>query len=631
MHPYYTYTTYLAKIGIEFYPLKNMAEKLTTAGALRLKSELPTKEARDAYDVYRPLDKGGISDLVNILLKHGGPESHEHINNLGKQFFNKATEIGATTPLTDYINESDERQAIIDEFEHKVNQIFAKKLSKKEENEALGNLTGQYNGKIEKQNLDYLLSKGSTAAKMARTGARGNPTQLATGTSTPLMSINLKGEIVPFVIKRSFAQGMSPAEVLAMSYMGRGSTVLSQLSTALPGALFKELSPTVFHEVITIDDCGTKNGIPVPIVDKKRMIGSFEAVTNHLIDEAYYKELANSPKKSIKVRSALTCEAHQGICKKCYGLMGNGKMPEIGENVGVIAAQSVSEVLTQAMLSTKHKASVGARKGNAYEQASNLLRNPAENFKDEATISGINGVVSAIKQTPLGDHNVFVNEQAHFVPRVQALKVNVGENVLKGDALSTGVVNPRKLVGLKGLGAGRMYMAHELRGIYGGGLDPRHFELIAKNLIKHVEVQDPGETGFLPGQKVDVNTIQKYFENTHGEVPIDQAEGKLLAKGTHEFTAGTLLDANHIDELKKRGVDKVNVAKTGLTVTPIVPGLKTAKLLDDNWVSKLSFSGLKNTLRESAALGSESEIHSTDPITSYIIGNEFGEGEGGRY
>jgi len=608
-----------------------MAERLTTAGALKLKSELPTQEAKDAFDVYRPLDKGGISDLVNILLKHGGPNSHEVINDLGKKFFNKATEVGATTPLLDYLNDSDERQAIVDEFETKVNQIYAKKLPKAKENEELGNLTGQYNTKIEKQNLDYLLSKGSTAAKMARTGARGNPTQLATGTSTPLMSINLKGEIVPYVIKSSFAKGMSPAEMIAMSFMGRGSTVLSQLSTALPGALFKELSPTVFHEVITIDDCGTTNGIMVPIADKKRLIGSVEAGKNTLIDEAYYKELANSGVKSLKVRSSLTCEAHEGVCKKCYGLMGNGKFPEIGENVGVIAAQSVSEVLTQAMLSTKHKASVGARRGNAYEQASNLLRNPAENFKDEATISNINGVVSAIKQTPLGDHNVFVNEQGHFVPRVQGLKVSVGDKILKGDSLSTGVVNPRKLVGLKGLGAGRLYMAHELRGIYGGGLDPRHFEIIAKNLVKHVEVEDPGETGFLPGQRVDVNTIQKYFDNNNGEVPLDKAEGKLLAKGVHEYTAGTLLDANHIEDLKNRGVEKVQVANTGLTVTPIVPGLKTAKLLDENWVSKLSFSGLKNTLRESAAVGSESPVHSTEPITPYIIGKEFGEGEGGQY
>jgi hypothetical protein len=144
-------------------------------------------------------------------------------------------------------------------------------------------------------------------------------------------------------------------------------------------------------------------------------------------------------------------------------------------------------------------------------------------------------------------------------------------------------------------------------------------------------VQDPGETGFLPGQKIDVNTVQKYLTNTAGEVSLDKAEGKLLARGVHELTAGTLLDGNHINDLKSHGVKTVHVANTGLTVTPIVPGLKTAKLLDDNWVSKLSFSGLKNTLRESAAVGAESDVHSTEPITPYILGSEFGEGPGGQY
>lgn len=608
-----------------------MADKFTTAGALLLKSQLPTQEAKEVFDVYKPLDKNGIEDLVHVLLKHGGPNAHEVINDLGKQFFNKATEIGATTPLTDYINESDERQAIIDEFSGKVAQILGKKLSKSEENRELADITGQYNKKIEKQNLDYLLSKGSTAAKMAKTGARGNPSQLAVGTSTPLMSPNLKGEIVPLVIKNSFAKGMTPAEQLSMSYMGRGSTVMSQLSTALPGALFKRLSPTVFHETITIDDCGTKNGIVIPILDKKGAIGRYLADTNQLIDEAFYKELSLSGRKSLKVRSAMTCEAHEGVCKHCYGLMGNGKLPEIGENVGVIAAQSVSEVLTQAMLGTKHKASVGERKGNAYEQASNLLNNPTENFKDEATIANINGKISAIKQTPLGDWNVFVNEQGHFVPRTQALKVEVGNEIKKGDALSTGTINPRKLVSLKGLGNGRIYMAHELRGIYGGGLDPRHFEVISKNLLKHVEVVDPGETGFVPGQRLTVNTIQKYLDKDGKEVDLKKAEGGVLAHGIHELTAGTLLDGNHIEELRNRGVDKVKVSTSGLKVVPIVPGLQTAKLLDENWISRLSFSRLKDTLKDSAALGAESEVHSTDPITPYIIGNEFGEGESGKY
>lgn len=605
--------------------------RYTTAGALMLKHTMPTEASKQNFNLYKPLDKGGVSDMVSMLLKHGGPESHEHINSLGKIFFNKATEIGASTPLSDYVNDSEGRQAIIQEYDLKVKQILAKDISPTQKNKELSDLTGGYNSKIEDQNLKYLVDRGSVAAKMAKTGARGNKMQLASGTSTPLMSLNAKGELIPVVIKHSFAEGMTPAEHLAMSYMGRGSTVLSQLSTALPGALFKKLAPTVFHEVITEDDCKTHNGILVESTDVKSLLGRFEAETNRLIDEEEMKHIKASGVKQVKVRSSMTCEAHEGICKHCFGLMAHGRMPEIGENVGVIAAQSVSEVLTQAMLSTKHKASVGERKGNQYEQASNLLLNPSDNFKDEATISEINGKVTKVSPTALGDFHVFVNEKSHFVPNSQAVKVEVGDNILQGQSLSTGTVNPRKLVKLRGLGSGREYMARELRDIYKGGLDPRHFELIAKNLMKYVEVIDPGETGFLPGDKLNVNEVAKFLNKKSEEVTVEKAEGGVLAKAVHTLTPGTLLDGNHISELKNWGVKKVHVTNSGLRIEPLVPGLQTAKLLDPNWISKLSFSRLKDTLQNSAAIGAESNLHSTDPITPYILGTEFGDGEGGRY
>src|ERR1700756_286561 len=499
-----------------------MANEFTTPGAIKLKSELPTEAAKKDFDLYRPLDKTAMSDLVRNLVKNGGPGAMEHVNSLAKTFFNRATEIGASTPLSDYINDSDERQAIIDEFDMKAQMILNGPDTKQVKYQKLGDLKDLYGSKISKQNLQYLLEQGSTAARMASSGARGNPGQLSSGTSTPLMSNNVKGEPVPVVIKHSFAQGMDPAEMIALSYMGRGSTVMAQLSTALPGALFQKLSPTLFHEVVTVTDCGTKNGICVPMSDKKNLLGRFIQGTSVLIDEAKLKELQNDNVKKVYVRSTMTCEAKEGVCQRCFGLMANGMLPEIGTNVGVIAAQSVSEVLTQAMLSTKHKASAGERKGNSYEQANNLLSNPSENFQNEATISTTNGKVNAITPaSSLGDYHVYVDHKQHFVPRSQNLEVKEGDEVKIGQRLSTGTINPRTLVSLRGIGAGREYMAHELRDIYGGGLDPRHFELIAKNLIKFVEVTDPGQTAFLPGEKVDINQVRKYLETKLTELPIE--------------------------------------------------------------------------------------------------------------
>lgn len=602
--------------------------KYTTPGSVMIKHMLPEK-IRGSYDLHQVLDKNGVKDLIQLLIRNQDSD-FEVINDLARLFFGKATEIGASTPLDDYINDSSERKAMLGEFEHKVAEILKKEVPREQKYNELSILASEMSQKINKQNLEYLVQRGSTAAKMAKTGARGNPAQLAWGTASPLMAADVRGLPVPIAVKHSFAEGLSPGEYMAMSYAGRASTVAAQLSTSLPGALFKKLTPNLYHEVVTIPDCHTSNGIMVNATDRKALIGRYEAGTNRLIDETYQQDLAHSHKQ-VKVRSSLTCEANKGICQKCYGLGSDGRIVAIGTNVGVIASQSVSEVLTQAMLGTKHSGGVAGKKRNAYEEASNLLNNPADNFQDEATISKLNGKVSEIRQTALKDHEVYIDGVPHFVSRQQDLQIKKGDSVKAGDPLSTGTVNPRKLVALKGIGAGRMYMAEKLRDIYGSGLDPRHFDLISRNLIKYAKVDHPGETGFLPGQEVDINTLHKHLKDSHETVPLSEAHGRVLSHGVLEETPGTYLTPNHIDSLALKGVSSVKVAKTGLRVTPLVPGLQSAKLLDPNWVSKLAFSKLRQTIQDSAATGQSSPIHSTDPITPYIIGRDFGMGDNGEY
>lgn len=602
--------------------------KYTTPGSVMIKHMLPIG-AREKYDLHRVLDKGGVQGLIQLLIKNEGSD-FEVINDLARLFFGKATEIGASTPLSDYINDSSERAALLGEFEHKVAQILKSKVSTQEKANELSSLAADMSGKISKQNINYLAERGSTAAKMAQTGARGNPSQLAWGTSSPLMAADVRGMPVPIAVMHSFAEGLTPGEYLAMSYAGRASTVAAQLSTSLPGALFKRLTPNLYHEVITVPDCGTHNGIMIPSTDKKALVGRFEAVTNRFIDESYQRELEESHKQ-IKVRSTLTCEAKKGICQKCYGQASDGKLVTIGTNVGVIASQSVSERLTQAMLGTKHSGGVAGKKRNAYEEANNLLMNPSDNFQDEATISKLNGKVTDIRQTALKDHEIYVNGVSHFVNREQDVSVKKGDDILSGGVMSTGTVNPRKLVALQGVGAGRLYMAKKLRDIYGSGLDTRHFDLIARNMIKYVKVNDPGDTGFMPGQEVDVNAIQHHLAKNSETVPISAAAGRTLSHGILEETPGTYLTQNHIDGLAMRGIGSVKVSTSGLKVTPMVPGLQSAKLLDPNWLSKLAFNKIRQTIQESASIGASSEIHGTDPITPYVLGRDFGQGNPGEY
>lgn len=607
---------------------------ITTPGAILIKHMLPTKASQEKFDLYSPINKGKMGELVNNLIQNGGDNYHEVLNGLGKLFFNKATEIGATTPLSDYHNDSDERQAIFAEFDHRIQEILAKNLPKMERAKALTELSSEMSKKLEKSNIEYLLSRGSTAAKMAKTGARGNPAQLMWGTASPMMAADVKGIPIPLGIRHSYAEGLTNAEHLAASYGGRASTVSSQLSTSLPGALFKKITPAVFHEVITETDCGTKNGIYIPVTDKLSCIGRFEAGTNHLIDELYWKELHQSKGDTGKVmaRNPMTCEAKEGLCQKCYGLAANGKLPEIGVNVGVIAAQSVSEVLTQAMLGTKHQGGVAGKQRNPYEVANNLLSNP-ESFQDEATMAEVNGTVNKLKQTSLKDWEVEVNGHPHFIPNEQAPLVKVGDKVRLGDPLSTGTLNPRKLVDLRGAGTGRVYLSNKMREVYSKNarLDPRHFDIISRNMIKHNLVVDPGESGFLPGDKIEVGALHSYLAKHSKEVPLSSAEGQTLAENVIGLTPGTYLDKNHIDDLQHQGIKTVKISDSGLKTKPLVPGLQSLKLLDKNWVSRLSFNRLHHSLIDAAASNLSAPIHSTEPVTSYMMGAEFGEGENGKY
>ena len=605
---------------------------ITTAGHIQIKHSLTSKAAQDAYDMYSPLDKKGMGRLVNTLITKGGDSAGEDINQLMKTFFNKATEIGSTTPLSDYENNDPERQVMLGEFEHKVAEILKKGMSRQDQSFALNTLAAEYAGKASKSNLMYLLDRGSTAGKMAKTGARGNPSQLQQGTFSPLMSLDVKGVPIPIAIMHSYAEGLTPAEHLASSYGGRASTVLAQLSTEKPGALSKKILPALFHEVVTVPDCGTTNGVPVLITDTHSAVGRFEAGTNHLIDTKYLKELSMSGKKNVIARSPLTCAAKEGLCQKCFGLGPDGHLPLIGRNLGVIAGQSVSEVLTQAMLSTKHTGSVAGSRRNAYEQANTILTNP-ENFIDQSVISEANGHVDKIKQTSLKDWEVTINGKTHFVPNTQDLTVKVGDKLRIGDPMSSGVVNPRQLVQLKGAGAGRLSIAKSLRDMYSqhASLDPRHFDIIARNMIKHVVVDYPGESGFIPGDKIEVGVLGDYLKEHSTKVPLGSAVGQVLAQPALDLTPGTLITKNHIDDLSEHGIKNIFVSNSGLKTTALVPGLQSLKLLDKNWMSRMAFNRLHHTIMDAGALGQSSPIHSTEPVASYTMGTEFGEGPGARY
>jgi hypothetical protein len=148
-------------------------------------------------------------------------------------------------------------------------------------------------------------------------------------------------------------------------------------------------------------------------------------------------------------------------------------------------------------------------------------------------------------------------------------------------------------------------------------------------MVKHVVVKDPGESGFLPGDKIEVGLVSDYLKRHSKEIPLASALGSTLAESSLDLTPGTNLTQNHLDDLASNGIKTIKVSNSNLKVSPLVPGLQSLKLLDKNWISKLSFNQLHRTIADAGAVGASSRIHSTEPVASYVMGSEFGEGTTG--
>jgi len=598
-----------------------------SAGSVLLESLLPT-----GAPVHN-LDSHKVDELVSDIVEKDPEHAHKYVSMLGKLFFNAATEKGYSIGLEDYENKDEERRQILGNFEREVQQIMASRKDKKQKYAEISELAANAQKTLSTQNLHSLLNRNKTSALMAYSGARGNPGQLMQAAASPLLGADSNGDPVPLPIRHSYAEGLSLGETAAMSFGARHNTVMAQLSTSKPGAIFKWLSPNLFHEVVTEKDCGTKHGSVFPIQDRKSVLYRVQAGTNKVVTPTLLQEEQREGKTSIEVRTPLTCQAREGICQYCYGYDAEKRFPEIGTNVGVQSAQAVSEKLTQSILGTKHTGGLAGKKKDTYAMANNFLMNP-EKFLDEATISTKPGEVNSVEKTVLGDHIVHIGGKEHYVPSVQDVLVKAGDKVREGQALSTGTINPRQLIEHKGMLHTRKYYADTLRDIYTGGhenslkmgsLDPRHFEIIARNMIKYVEVEDPGDTMLHHGEVVDVAKLKKILDHKAHKEPVKDSVGKVLA------ATGETITPEMARTMEEEGHKEVEVSDVHIKVKPLVKGLKTNKLMDPNWVSRLSYNNIKKVLRDAVEQGDRSPLHGYDPIMPYVMGTEFGEGPKAQY
>jgi DNA-directed RNA polymerase subunit beta' len=601
----------------------------TDAGRKRLNAIVGSK-----FKIEDILNKGKTNTLLTRLSKElTSNEFARVLQELKSEGEKHAFERGFSIGMDDLQVFRKERNKIVDIAEAMVN--------KSKTQADLSKVSGIINESMDKLLDSKLRGKNNALFDMVDSGARGEGSQLRQILMSPTLVNDAKGNIVPKVMKKSYAEGLDISDYWTSMYGARRGMMDRAVQTSLPGSFSKDIMASTVDNVISAIDCGTKKGIVMDINDSHiadRFLAGNQGSFSHnsLIDTVTISKLKKEGLKTITVRSPLTCKQAKGTCAKCYGLDEHGHTPEIGENIGAKAGQTIAEPLVQLVMNTFHTggaAGTGASVGG-YKRIDQLLRMP-KFVAGAATLSPTNGRVTSIDKGIAGGYVVQVGDKKANVSQGLELKVKVGDMVDAGDAISDGVVKPQDLVAHKGMQKAQEYVVSELYKAYKGqkqDIQKKVFETVVRSLSNTTQILSPSkELGFVKGDIAPYTLIAAHNENLEQLVSLEEAMGYHLAQDYGIVKAGTEVTDKEIKILKMSGVKEVKIKKEAIKHAPLLKSVNALPLMKRDWMSALGYRNLAKALVEGAGQSWSTDLEGHHPIPAFAHGATFGKGKDGKY
>ncbi|RNC62997.1 MAG: DNA-directed RNA polymerase subunit beta' [Candidatus Dichloromethanomonas elyunquensis] len=375
------------------------------------------------------------------------------------------------------------------------------------------------------------LDKFNPVYMMANSGARGNVQQLRQLAGMRGLMADPSGRTIELPIKANFREGLTVLEYFISSHGARKGLADTALRTADSGYLTRRLVDVSQDVIVREDDCGVDQGIFVEdikegseMIEKleERLVGRYPAkvilhpqtgevlaTPEQEINEEQAKAVADVYDR-VEIRSVLSCKTRYGVCKKCYGRnLATGRLVEIGEAVGIIAAQSIGEPGTQLTMRTFHTGGVaGDDITQGLPRVEELFE--ARKPKGQAIISEIGGAVTVreIKgRREIEVMNGTGENEVYAVPFGSRLRVRDGQVISPGDELTEGSVNPHDTLKIKGITGVQVYLLGEVQRVYrlqGVDINDKHIEVMVRQMLRKVKVEEAGDTSLLPGGLIDI-------------------------------------------------------------------------------------------------------------------------------
>ena len=502
----------------------------TTAGRLLFNSVLP----EEVGFVNQLVTKKDLDAIVAKAYRLCGyNKTAKMLDGIKALGFKYSTQAGITISVTD-IQVPEAKKTILADAAAQVSQTerqYRRGLITDEERKALViDIWTKANEAVTKALMESL-DKFNSIYMMVNSGARGNIQQLRQLAGMRGLMADPSGRTIELPIKTNFREGLTVLEYFISSHGARKGLADTALRTADSGYLTRRLVDVSQDVIVREEDCGTDSGIIVEdikegpeLIEKleERIIGRFPLKE---IRHPETGELLASPDKEIneeqaqriaevfdkvEIRSVLNCRTRYGVCKKCYGRnLATGRLVEIGEAVGIIAAQSIGEPGTQLTMRTFHTGGVaGDDITQGLPRVEELFE--ARKPKGQAIVSEIAGTVS-IKEVK-GRREVTVTSadgeiRSYTIPYGSRLRVSEGQTIEAGDELTEGSVNPHDTLKIKGVKGVQTYLLAEVQRVYrlqGVDINDKHIEVMIRQMLRKVKVEDAGDTDLLPGGLVDV-------------------------------------------------------------------------------------------------------------------------------
>ena len=549
------------------------------------------------YEIDFPVMKKSMGQIIEkVIDKHGLVESAEVIDYIKALGFKYSTLAGITFSVAD-VEVPEAKKTILEEAGKQVekirNQYRRGLITDDERYKSVINIWEKATNEVSKEmeeNFDDL----NPIYMMVKSGARGNMNQLRQIAGMRGLMASTTGKAVEIPIKSCFREGLDALEYFISSHGARKGLSDTALRTADSGYLTRRLVDVSQDIIVREHDCGTHDGLMLEdikdgnqVVEKleERLEGRYvvediknpetgELIvdTNTMITKAIAKQIVDSGIKQVVVRSVIACRSKHGVCQKCYG-MGLARREEvsIGESVGIIAAQSIGEPGTQLTMRTIHSGGVAgvADITQGLPRVEELFE--ARKPKGLAVITEIDGTVK-ISETKKKKEIIVTsndNSKTYTIPFGSKLKVKDGDEVKAAQPLIEGSINPAEILAIKGAEGVYEYLISEVQKVYrnqGVDINDKHIEVIARQMLRKIKVEDGGGTDLFPGALVDM----------------------------YEF-----------EDKNKQAIEEGKQPATGRR---ILLGITKAALATDSFLSAASFQETTRVLTEAAIKGKEDDL-----------------------